>query len=148
MQETVDVLPKDDPLSLQERVKKREKQLYKETIKKILSGEVPLPRSFKEFINLFLKGTVIGLSVVLPGVSGGTVAFLLGIYEKLVFEISKMHPKHLLPKFFSSNQNLRLGFLISLFLGAVCSIGVFAFTALPFIKPGRKCLNFWYLFWF
>lgn len=142
VQETIDVLPEEDPLSLQARVKRREKQLYKETIKKILSGEVLLPRSFKEFINLFLKGTVIGLSVVLPGVSGGTVAFLLGIYEKLIFEISKMHPKHLLPKFFPQTKTYDWGFLISFFLGAVCSIGVFAFTALPFIKAWPEVFKF------
>ena len=46
-------------------------------------------------ITLFLKGFVLGISMVLPGLSGGTMAFVMGIYEKLIEEISKTQIKHL-----------------------------------------------------
>jgi putative membrane protein len=38
----------------------------------------------KENFLLFLKGMAIGTAVIIPGVSGGTVAFLLGIYDRML----------------------------------------------------------------
>ena len=35
-------------------------------------------------IKNILKGIVIGISSVLPGVSGGTIAISMGIYDKLI----------------------------------------------------------------
>lgn len=37
-----------------------------------------------------IKGLVIGASMLLPGVSGGTMAIILGIYERLIHSISIM----------------------------------------------------------
>ena len=42
-----------------------------------------MPKTFGDII-LFLKGAAIGAANVVPGVSGGTVAFLTGIYERLI----------------------------------------------------------------
>ena len=36
------------------------------------------------FINL-LKGMIMGIANVIPGVSGGTLALITGIYEKIVW---------------------------------------------------------------
>ncbi len=38
----------------------------------------------KEHIINFFKGIIIGIANVIPGVSGGTMAVSMGIYEKLV----------------------------------------------------------------
>jgi len=38
----------------------------------------------KELIALFLKGFAMGAANVIPGVSGGTVAFITGIYERMI----------------------------------------------------------------
>jgi len=38
----------------------------------------------KDVIKLMLKGGVIGIANVIPGVSGGTMAVVLGIYQKLI----------------------------------------------------------------
>jgi putative membrane protein len=38
-------------------------------------------------ITLFLKGMAMGVAEVIPGVSGGTIAFITGIYEKLLHTI-------------------------------------------------------------
>ncbi|MCK5241741.1 DUF368 domain-containing protein [bacterium] len=40
-----------------------------------------------QIIKVFLKGTVIGIANIIPGVSGGTMALVLGIYERLIAAI-------------------------------------------------------------
>ena len=42
----------------------------------------------KETGQIFLKGMAMGLADIVPGVSGGTVALITGIYERLVSGIS------------------------------------------------------------
>lgn len=42
----------------------------------------------KNFIVNMLKGGAIGLAMIIPGVSGGTLAVLLGIYSKIIDAIS------------------------------------------------------------
>ena len=60
-----------------------------------------------QFVIRGLKGFVLGLSMVFPGISGGTMAFVMGIYEKLIREISKFQIQHLkkLVLCFSLNKN-------------------------------------------
>ena len=44
----------------------------------------------KNRINTFISGLIIGAVEIIPGVSGGTMALILGIYEKLIVSISKI----------------------------------------------------------
>ncbi len=44
-------------------------------------------RAFRKYIILGLKGFCMGASDVVPGVSGGTMAFILGIYKELIGSI-------------------------------------------------------------
>lgn len=44
-------------------------------------------RGTKDFIFLYLKGMAMGAADVVPGVSGGTIAFITGIYEELLSTI-------------------------------------------------------------
>ena len=44
------------------------------------------------FINI-LRGMVIGVANIIPGVSGGTLALVLGIYERLIGAINISHSK-------------------------------------------------------
>jgi putative membrane protein len=44
-------------------------------------------RTPKDFLILFLKGMSMGAADVVPGVSGGTIAFISGIYEELLDSI-------------------------------------------------------------
>ena len=46
----------------------------------------------KPTINLFLKGLLMGAADIVPGVSGGTIAFIVGIYERLLTAISNVLP--------------------------------------------------------
>jgi putative membrane protein len=48
-------------------------------------------RSFKEYIVLFAKGAGMGAADVVPGVSGGTIAFITGIYEELLGSIRSVN---------------------------------------------------------
>ena len=40
---------------------------------------------------LFLKGMAMGAADVVPGVSGGTIAFISGIYEELLESINNIN---------------------------------------------------------
>ncbi|NDV19741.1 DUF368 domain-containing protein [Pseudodesulfovibrio sp. JC047] len=44
----------------------------------------PGPRTLKAGVLLWLKGVCMGSADIVPGVSGGTIAFITGIYEQLV----------------------------------------------------------------
>ena len=41
-------------------------------------------RSFKDYLYLFLTGVTMGSADVVPGVSGGTMAFIMGVYQELI----------------------------------------------------------------
>lgn len=48
----------------------------------------PGPRSWRAAAVLFLKGICMGVADIIPGVSGGTIAFITGIYEALISAIA------------------------------------------------------------
>lgn len=43
-----------------------------------------------ESLKLYLKGVAMGIADLLPGISGGTIALMLGIYERLITSISSI----------------------------------------------------------
>lgn len=45
----------------------------------------------KEQILLFIKGIILGMGFIIPGVSGGTILVIFGIYEKLLSDLLKLH---------------------------------------------------------
>lgn len=47
-----------------------------------------MQRSFLDYLSITLKGMAMGAADVVPGVSGGTIAFISGIYEELISTIS------------------------------------------------------------
>jgi len=49
-----------------------------------------LRMSFRESTGIFLRGIAMGMADIVPGVSGGTVALITGIYERLVKGISDL----------------------------------------------------------
>lgn len=73
----------------------------------------------KEKIVLFIKGIVLGIAFVIPGVSGGTLAVLMGIYEELIEAASN---------FYKSVNDFKKYFmyLLPIALGVVFSVSVFA----------------------
>ena len=80
----------------------------------------------KEAIVLFLKGAAMGAANVIPGVSGGTVAFITGIYERLIEALRSIDGRALsllvqgrLREF---SAKVDFPFLVALGLGVVVSI--------------------------
>lgn len=51
---------------------------------------MPVQRDDQSLVGLFLRGLCMGAADVVPGVSGGTMAFILGIYERLIESIKSM----------------------------------------------------------
>jgi putative membrane protein len=47
-------------------------------------------RNTSDYITLFFKGVFMGIADAMPGISGGTIALLLGIYEELIESISEL----------------------------------------------------------
>ncbi|EAR12343.1 integral membrane protein [Polaribacter irgensii 23-P] len=83
-------------------------------------------RSFKEYLVIGLKGMAMGAADVVPGVSGGTIAFISGIYEELLVAISNVNLK-LLKTLKSEGikaawHQVNGSFLLSLFSGIFISI--------------------------
>ncbi len=54
--------------------------------------QTELSRSFQPLavFGLVARGAVMGVAEVLPGISGGTVALILGVYERMVGALSKL----------------------------------------------------------
>jgi len=50
-------------------------------------------RTPKDYFVILLKGVAMGAADVVPGVSGGTIAFISGIYEELIDSINKVNFK-------------------------------------------------------
>jgi len=50
-------------------------------------------RTPKDYLLLFLKGIGMGAADIVPGVSGGTIAFITGIYEELINSIKNINLK-------------------------------------------------------
>jgi len=88
----------------------------------------PGPRSFKNALMLTLKGICMGAADTVPGVSGGTIALITGIYEDLLAAVKSVNAKMLarLVKLDikGSLAELHLRFLLALF----CGIGVAVVT--------------------
>lgn len=57
-------------------------------------------------LDLYLKGVFMGIAEIIPGVSGGTIAFITGIYEELINSIKSVN---------ASSVKLLLSFKLSLF---------------------------------
>ncbi|HPQ39372.1 MAG TPA: DUF368 domain-containing protein [bacterium] len=57
---------------------------------------LPPEMNVKTSIITFIKGALIGIANIIPGVSGGTFALILGIYERLLDALHAIHVKLIL----------------------------------------------------
>lgn len=83
-------------------------------------------RSFLDYLGVTAKGFCMGAADVVPGVSGGTMAFILGIYEELIGAIRSFDSRFI-KLLFSSRikealEHVSWKFLISLGLGIFMAI--------------------------
>ncbi|MGO3739675.1 MAG: DUF368 domain-containing protein [Marinomonas foliarum] len=83
-----------------------------------------------KWLKVYLSGVLMGAADVVPGVSGGTIAFILGVYERLINALSGVN-KDSLCMLFKGNvkalwQHFDGAFLLSLGAGIVTSIFLLA----------------------
>ena len=85
-----------------------------------------MKRSLTDYLIISLKGMAMGAADVVPGVSGGTIAFISGIYEELIESLNNINSsifKELRSKGIKYTwKKLNGPFLISLMSGVLISI--------------------------
>ena len=80
----------------------------------------------KHYFILFIKGMSMGIANVIPGVSGGTIALITGIYEDLINSLKSFDNKSL--KLITSIdiigfiKHTNLYFLLAVFGGSIVSV--------------------------
>jgi putative membrane protein len=83
-------------------------------------------RSLKDYSILVVKGFFMGIAEIIPGVSGGTIAFLLGIYEEFISAIKSVNLEFVQLLFrFKLKEAFKVvnwSFLLSLGFGMVVAI--------------------------
>jgi putative membrane protein len=91
---------------------------------------------FREYLMVYLKGLAMGSADSVPGVSGGTIAMIVGIYERLIDAITSLDPApviRLLPRlnrresrqeFLARLREMDVVFLTSLGLGVVTAVAL------------------------
>ena len=84
----------------------------------------------KEYLVLFFKGVGMGIANIIPGVSGGTIALITGIFERLIFAL-KSFDLTAVKLFFTGKwkafaERTDLFFLVAVFAGAVVAIVLLA----------------------
>ncbi len=83
-------------------------------------------KKIRNYPLLILKGMAMGAADVVPGVSGGTIALIAGIYEELIFSIKSINLKALkllfAGKLAAFWKTINGNFLLSVLLGIVISI--------------------------
>lgn len=87
-------------------------------------------RTAKDHLKLVIKGMGMGAADVVPGVSGGTIALITGIYDEFLCSLKQLSPKTL---WVLKDQGLKAawqsvngGFLLSVFVGILLSAITFA----------------------
>ncbi|MEJ8763491.1 DUF368 domain-containing protein [Phocaeicola sp. HCN-40430] len=85
-----------------------------------------MERGLKDYAFLVLKGMGMGAADVVPGVSGGTIAFIVGIYDELINSIKSINGKSLklffTGKFAAFWKMINGNFLFSILLGIGISV--------------------------
>ena len=94
----------------------------------------PVLKRFGQFLFDVFRGLLMGVAEVLPGISGGTVALIIGIYERVVFSasqavkgiisllsFSKANWKKARERFQGIDWNLLIPLLIGMFLAILGS---------------------------
>jgi len=113
------------------------------------------------WLGVYVRGMVMGIAELVPGVSGGTIAFVTGIYDELVNTLAGLRPAALLELrrglagAVAVWRSHNLTFLLVLGLGMVTSVLLFAqllTLALATIRPvvwgfflGLIALSVWML---
>lgn len=87
-------------------------------------------RKLKDYLLISAKGACMGAADVIPGVSGGTIAFIMGIYDEFVGSIAKIDSEAVKllfkGKFREFWKHINGNFLLSLVAGIGASVVILA----------------------
>lgn len=87
-------------------------------------------RTIKDYLLVLLKGLCMGAADVVPGVSGGTIAFITGIYDEWLASLKRCTPAVLLrlkrEGLVKTWQYINGNFLLAVFGGILISLKTFA----------------------
>ena len=82
-------------------------------------------------LSIIFKGLIMGVSDLVPGISGGTIAFILGIYEEFIFSLSKLSISSIKKLknegFFVFWNQINGSFLLKLFSGILIGLSLFTY---------------------
>ena len=96
----------------------------------MITNEQIMLSSTKQYLIIFFKGFLIGLTDIVPGISGGTMALILGVYHKVINAIASLNTKWLLCvislKLKKSAKIIDYGLIAPLTFGIL--FGIFFFT--------------------
>ncbi|MCM8709881.1 DUF368 domain-containing protein [Clostridium sp. SYSU_GA19001] len=87
------------------------------------------------YIINYLKGIVIGVATLVPGVSGGTMAIILGVYDDLIHAVSS---------FFKDWKN-QIGILFQIGLGGITGILLFSRLMEEALKKYPFVMKFFFI---
>ena len=89
-------------------------------------------RTLIEKIYLFLKGLAMGAANKVPGVSGGTVSFVLGFYEELIYSFQKINGKAF-KLLFNGRFRSFFNYINAQFLGLVIAGSIFSYFSVSLV---------------
>ncbi len=85
---------------------------------------------FRSFLILVLKATLMGAGNIIPGVSGGTIALVVGIYEEFINSLRRLDLKALTllvqGRFSEFSLYINGRFLLAIIIGIVLSVSLIA----------------------
>lgn len=113
------------------------------------------PEIEKQWRLIYLRGLLMGITELIPGISGGTIAFITGIYTPLVRSIARINPILIKQIFVWARSNgapkenaeviKDLAFLLVLLAGMITSLYFFA-NLIQYLLFQHKVLLWAFLF--
>ncbi|WEL17931.1 Putative membrane protein, DUF368 family [Halorhabdus sp. SVX81] len=110
----------------------------------------------RAWIVIYLKGVAMGAADSVPGVSGGTIAFITGIYERLISAIAGLDPRaarHLLRIHHTNGRQALIRRLLAMDVPFLVVLGSGVLTALVIVSRvmhaalnGARALTFAFFF--
>ena len=97
-----------------------------------------MKRNFLSCFSIFFKGMAMGIADIIPGVSGGTIAIITGVYEEFLSTLNRIDFKifKLLfnGEFKKTSKKYNLSFLLSLSIGIFTSIIILSYYITYFLE--------------
>ncbi len=95
--------------------------------------ESPGPKTVRQFVLLIIKGLFMGIAHIIPGVSGGTIALISGIYLEFLDAVKSANTDFLTKlasfKIKEAVSILHIRFLSAVFLGTIAAVVTLAQVA-------------------